>query len=98
MSEIMTSQKMKRTCDACGASKEWELVNAKESDILEMQEWYLITRAVILNGQFQKISVNACSLACLPVAGVKLALPTQAEEPADNIDMASLRAGNIQTN
>ena len=98
MSELMTSQKMKRTCDACGASKEWELVAAKESDILEMQEWYLVTRAVVIQGQVQKIQGSACSLTCLPVVGVKLAIPPAAEEPADDIDMASLRASNIQTN
>lgn len=98
MSEIILSQKMLRTCEACGASKEWELVAAKEADILEMQEWYLVTRAVVIDRQFTKISANACSLACVPAAAVKLALPMAAEEPADDIDMESLRAANIQPN
>jgi hypothetical protein len=92
--ETMSSQKMKRVCDACGSEKEWELIGVQEAAILEMQEWYMITRAVVVNGQFQKISVNACSLACVPAAAVKLALPEQ-REPDDNIDLASLRAANF---
>ena len=100
MSEIMSSQKMKRTCDACGAEKEWELVNVTETALNEMQEWYMITRKIIVQGpdgrpQFTAISANACSLPCVPAAAVKLALPPQTEEPADNIDLASLRASNF---
>lgn len=96
MAEIMSSQKMKRTCDGCGAEKEWELVGVQEPSILEMQEWYLITRAVFFQGRFEKISANACSLACVPVAAVKLALPpAPPEEPTDDIDLASLRAATF---
>lgn len=103
MSEIMSSQKMKRTCDACGVEKEWELVNATEQSILEMQEWYLITRKVILPDEigrphFTQVQVNACSLPCVPAAAVKLALPQQEQAPEDNIDLASLRAANYQPN
>lgn len=96
MSEIMSSQKMQRTCDACGAVKEWELIGVQEPALIEMQEWYLITRAVMMDGRFVKMAANACTLACVPAAAVKLALPPQAEEPADNIDLASLRASNFQ--
>lgn len=98
MSEIVSSQKMQRTCDACGAMKEWELVNVQEEAILEMQNWYLITRAVVMGGRFEKISANACSLVCLPAAGVKLALPPRIAEPEpeNEIDLASLRAANFQ--
>lgn len=92
--EIMSSQKMKRVCDACGTEKEWELVGVQEAAILEMQEWYMVTRAVAVNGQFQKISANACTLACVPAAAVKLALPEQ-QEPEDNIDLGALRASNF---
>ena len=96
MSEIMSSQKMQRTCDACGAMKEWELIGVQEPAILEMQEWYLITRAVVMNGRFEKLSVNACCLSCVPAAAVKLALPGPAEEPADDIDLSQLRAANFE--
>ena len=98
MSEVMSSQKMQRTCEGCGAVKEWELIGVQEPAILEMQEWYLITRAVVVDGRFQKISVNACTLACVPAAAVKLALPPQSDEPADDIDLGALRASNYQTN
>ena len=96
MSEIMSCQKMQRTCDACVAMKEWELIGVQEPAILEMQEWYLITRAVVMNGRFEKLSVNACCLACVPAAAVKLALPVPAEEPADDIDLSQLRAANFE--
>jgi hypothetical protein len=96
MSEIMSSQKMQRTCDACGATKEWELVGVQEPAILDMQEWYLIIRNVVIEGRFTKIQVNACSLGCVPAAAVKLALPKQAEEPADDIDLSQLRAANFE--
>ena len=77
MSEIMSSQKMKRTCDACGAEKEWELIGVQEAAIQEMQQWYMITRSVVINGQFAKMTSQACSLSCVPAAAVNLALPPQ---------------------
>lgn len=95
MSEQMTSQKMKRTCDACGAEKEWELVGATQLALEEMQEWYMITRKVFLDGRPSMIQVQACSLPCVPAAAVKLALPLREEEPADDIDLQSLRAANF---
>ena len=98
MSEAMVSQKMKRGCDGCGKEVEWELVGATEQAINEMQDWYLITRAIVMDGRFTKVQANACSLPCVPAAAIKLALPSPANEPEDNIDLASLRAGNFQTN
>jgi hypothetical protein len=98
MSEIMSSQKMLRTCDACGTAKEWELIGIQESAVLEMQEWYQIIRPVIIDGKFDKLSANACSLACVPAAAVKIALVPQQEEPADDIDLAGLRAANMESN
>ena len=103
MSEAMVSQKMKRGCDGCGKEVEWELVGATEQAINEMQDWYLVIRNVILPDEtgrprFTKVQSNACSLPCVPAAAIKLALPSPANEPEDNIDLASLRAGNVQTN
>ena len=92
MAEIMSSQKMKRTCDACGAEKEWELIGVSEDAIREMQEWYMLTRAVMIDGRFGKLTSNACSLPCVPGAAMKIAMPPIQDEPADDIDLASLRA------
>lgn len=98
MSKEITSQVMKQTCDACGTSKEWEMVGAddKPEILIEMQEWYIVGRKVIdPQGRMGSISVDACSLACVPAAAIKLALPKFAEEPADKIDLASLRQSNL---
>lgn len=94
MSQDIISQKIKRTCEGCGTVKEWELVGMQEDTIKEMQDWYTIIREVYAEGHFVKVMVQACSLACTPVAAVKLALPKMEDEPADNIDLASLRASN----
>lgn len=93
MSKEIVSQVMKQTCEACGATKEWELVGADQNKAIleEMQQWYTVGRKVISNGQMIQLSAEACSLACVPAAAVKLALPPQEEEPADRIDLASLR-------
>jgi hypothetical protein len=92
MSEQMTSQKMKRVCDACQKEQEWELVGATEAALNEMQTWYLIVRKVFLNGRPSAMQANACSLSCVPAAAVKLALPQLESEAADDIDLAALRA------
>lgn len=97
MAEYMSSQKMTRECDACLLKKEWELVNAAPEALAEMQAWFLLTRKVIIDGRPTQITGNACSLACVSAVAVKMALPPQ-EEPADDIDLASLRASNFQTN
>lgn len=96
MSKELVSQKMKQVCDACGAAKEWELVGADQNPILisEMQEWYIVTRKVVINGNLTQLTADACSLACTPAAAVKLALPPQ-NEPVDNIDLASLRTSGL---
>ena len=94
MSQETVSQKIKRTCDACGLVKEWELIGMSENTVNEMTAWYTVIREVFdpeARG-FVKLLVQACSLACVPVAAVKLALPPREEEPT--IDLASLRANN----
>lgn len=101
MSKQIISEKMEAKCDGCGGVKVWEVVGADQnSDIVaEMQEWYTVGRKIATpDGRLIGISADACSLACVPAAAVKLALPPQIEEPADNIDLASLRASNLQAN
>jgi hypothetical protein len=97
MSKALTSQVMQQTCDSCGEVKTWELVGAEMNEPLleQMQEWYIVTRKVIQRGQLTAIAADACSLACVPGAAVKLALPS-ADMAADNIDLAALRAANYQ--
>lgn len=99
MSKELTSQIMKQVCDACGVAKEWELVGADQNQTTldEMQEWYIVNRKVIINGRMTQLTADACSLACVPAAAVKLALPPQ-EEPVDNIDLASLRVSAPEVN
>lgn len=96
MSKELVSQRMKQTCDACGAVKEWELVGADDNPtvINEMQEWYIVTRKLFLGGRLTQLTADACSLACTPAAAVKLALPPQ-EDTADKIDLASLRQSHL---
>ena len=98
MSKEVVSQRLKQICEGCGAVKEWELVGVDDGSpvLAEMQEWYVVGRKIIdQNGRPVSISADACSLACVPAAAVKLALPKFEDQPADNIDLASLRASNF---
>ena len=98
MSQEMISQKIKRTCDACGKTAEWDLIGLQPETIRELQDWYTVIREVWFNGRFEKIMVQTCSLECVPAGAIKLALPKVQEEPADNIDLAALQASSIQPN
>ena len=98
MSHEIVSQKIKRTCDACSKVAEWDLIGLQPETIREMQDWYTVIREVWFDGRFEKIMVQTCSLECVPAGAIKLALPKVQEEPADNIDLASLRASAIQPN
>lgn len=88
------SQKIRRTCQGCEVVKEFELIGASPDVIEEMTAWYTVIREVFdpETGHFVKMLVQACSLACVPGAAVKLALPTR-EEPS--IDLASLRTDGV---
>lgn len=98
MSQECVSQKIKRTCEGCGTQVEWEIVGLTAETAKQMEAWYTVIREVFMDGQPVKMMVQACSLPCVPVAAVKLAMPPQQEEPADNIDLASLRASNYRAN
>ena len=71
--------------------------DSNEPLLEEMQAWYIVRRKVILRGQLTEIAADACSLACVPAAAVKLALPPQ-DTAADNIDLAALRVTTEQPN
>lgn len=95
MSQQVISQKIQRTCDGCGVVKEWELVNAGEKIIEEMQEWRTVVREVFMDGHFVKVMVQACSSTCLVPADAKIIITPKQEEPADNIDLSTLRTTNF---
>jgi hypothetical protein len=95
MSKNITSQKLKYVCEGCGIEKEWELVDATPAVLKEMQEWYEIGRKVVFNGQLVTIVNQACGLACIPAASLKLVIPQTVDEGADsNIDLSSLQVGD----
>jgi hypothetical protein len=102
MSKLITSQKMEMTCEACGKQVEWELVGADQDPVIlqAMQSWYTVARKVIdpRTGALTQMMGDACGLECVTVVAVKLAVPPQDAEPADNIDLASLRAANFKAN
>ena len=100
MSKEVISQVMQQTCEGCGNAKTWELVGADQNpEILgEMQGWYTVTRKIVVPDEYsrpalQQLTADACCLACVPAAAIKLALPSSQDEPADNIDLNSLRQG-----
>jgi hypothetical protein len=98
MSKEVVSQKMKQTCEGCGAFKEWELVGADGNPTIlqEMQEWYNVNRKVVTpDGRLAQLTGDACSLSCVPVVAVKLALPPAQQEQTDQIDLSSLRTANL---
>ena len=96
MSKELVSQRMVMTCEACGATKEWELVGADSNpEILqEMQLWYVVAHKVVSHdGQLVQMTGDACSLECVPAVAVKLALPAPTDERP--LDLASLRVSNL---
>lgn len=96
MSQQLISQKVQRTCEGCGAVKEFELVGISPETTDEMLAWYTIVREVFdpEQGRLVKIAVQACTLACVPPAAVKLALPPITDQsPEQEIDLKSLRVG-----
>lgn len=98
MSKEVISQKMQQKCDACGKTHEWELVGADQNSVTlgEMQEWFTIGRKAVIEGALRQLSIDACSVNCVPAAALKLLLPSQPqEEPTDDIDLASLRTPQI---
>ena len=99
MSKEMMSQIVKQTRDGCGSVKETQTIGVSQQEIVdEIVKWYVVGRKVLINGELVQLSVDACSLECVPAAAIKLALPSPQDEPADNIDLASLRVGEPLAN
>lgn len=103
MTTKIKTQIGEKTCDGCGKTIEVELaVNEGTPEFDRLSEtlsaWYKVGRKVYLrsHGQFVESQVEACSLACVPAAAVKLALPPTADEAP--IDLRSLQVGSGETN
>lgn len=95
MSQKVKSQIIEKACEGCGAVKEYELVESTDETVEALQNYYTVIREILVptpqGMRFQKFMVQACSLACVPAAAVKLALPKQEQEEPE-IDLASLRS------
>lgn len=103
MTTRIITQIGEKTCDGCGATIKMELAVAEgtpEFDKLSemLSEWYKVGRKVYVrsHGQFVESQVEACCLACVPAAAVKLAMPPADDEPA--INLRSLQVGSGETN
>lgn len=97
MTQEVISQKVKKTCEGCGQSFEFELVNSSQETVEALQNWYTVIREILImtpeGPRFHKLMVQAHALECVPAAAVKLALPPQFE-PEEEVDLASLRQAN----
>lgn len=91
MSQQVLSQKIERTCEGCGVTVVFEMVNPTDDAVTAMTRWYTIVREIAdsATGRFQKLMVQACSLPCVNVAALKLeVIPSNAP---DDIDLSALR-------
>jgi hypothetical protein len=101
MTTRVKTQIGEKTCDGCNKTIEVELAvneGTPEFDRLSetLGEWYRVARKVYVrsHGQFMDMQAEACCLACVPAAAVKLAMPPT-ESP---IDLRSLQVGSGETN
>jgi hypothetical protein len=93
MSQRQVSIKIERTCEGCGKATQYELANPSENTVKELQTWYTVIREFWDGREFQKMMVQACSLACVPVAAAKLVVIEQVEDTESEINLADLRLG-----
>lgn len=93
MSQHVVSQKIKRTCQGCDFEAEYELINASDDTIAEMQNWYTVIREVFDGQGFVKMMVQAHSLDCMRKAAEKMVLPPIENETP--IDLTTLRNTEI---
>jgi hypothetical protein len=92
MSQRVVSQIVERTCDGCGKVEKYDLAAPTQESLLAMCEWYMIGR------QFpsgEAVKAQACSLECVPVVAVKIALPPAEPQDEPAIDLSALRAGDF---
>ena len=102
MATRIKTQVGEKTCDGCGKVVEVELAvepGSREFDELSelLSQWYKVGRKmyIVEHGRFVESQVEACCLACVPAAAVKLAMPPTVSEP---IDLRSLQISREGTN
>ena len=102
MSAEVISQKVRRTCDACGKAEDFELVgilddtDAGREARERWSKWYAIIHELYpLDGPAQKLGGLACSLECVPAVAVKPLLP---ETEESNIDLSQLQVNRGSIN
>lgn len=91
MTQIVISQRIQKTCEGCGKVAEFEFIGMNEKTVEEIMEWRVVVREVLIDGQFQKVMVQACSQKCLVPADSKIVIQRE-EQTVDEIDLESLRA------
>jgi hypothetical protein len=96
--ELSRSIRIERTCEGCGKKVEFEVINTTPAERAEMEKWHTIIREAWVPEEegWTKLMVQACSIPCLELAALKMQLLP--EEPADSIDLGSLRVGKPQVN
>lgn len=102
MSTRIKTQVGEKTCDGCGRVVEVELAvepGSRAFDELSelLSQWYKVGRKmyIVEHGRFVESQVEACCLACVPAAAVKLAMPPTVSEP---LDLASLQVNRNEVN
>ena len=76
------------------------MVDITKETVDDMTKWFTIIHEIWTGSGFDKLLVQACSLACVPAAAVKILLPPAPPEnqELDDIDLASLRSGGSTIN
>lgn len=96
MSKNVISQKVKYICEGCKKEVTYELVDATDDTVYELQNWRTVIREILHDGQWVQLRVGACSRECLATADAVLKIPDPRTSTDGIIDMNSLRASNIQ--
>ena len=98
MPKHIVKQIVQQSCTVCGKTQEWDVaptVVLSPETIEQMQQWFQVSKFVLHEGQLVPMGEYVCSPACGNVLMVKLLIPP-AEESTDEIDLAALRAANLQ--
>lgn len=100
MSQRTKTNVVERTCDGCGVVKEWDMVGITPAIVEDMTQWFTVIREIWTGDRFEKLLVQACSVACVPAAAVKILLPSAPPEDQelDDIDLGKLRTGGSTIN
>lgn len=87
MSVELMHQIINKTCEGCGKTTAYDLLDPKNIDAL--QQWVKHIREVWLGNQWVKLVTDSCCAECVAAAVEKTNMPPEADIP--EIDLASLR-------